>query len=328
MSHELEFINGDAQVLGAVDMWHRLGVRMPEAFDLDDVRELAPAIASDVYKVPAMYMTNDSVITGGTCGIVREYDGKLVGEGHGIESYGIVQYETMYKLGAAIADVLEAPMFTTGSLREGRQFFIGFRANDLDVNGEIVQRRPAVCSSHDGSLKAVAYDSSVLPVCANTLTWGLSSGRNILGFRHTSGVEDAIAQAIEFQKLHSTNDEVIVKRISDLQLRPFSTADFVGVMDTVLPTLPDSDAITNRAKTIRTNARESVQVMWLRDERVAPFRGTAWGAVQAFNTYEQWVAPIRGLKGRNESEVRAERQFDSLSKGQPLTSKALELVLA
>ena len=43
-----------------------------------------------------------------------------------------------------------------------------------------------------------------------------------------------------------------------------------------------------------TTKAGDLRQMWRNDERVTPWRGTAWGVVSAVNTYTQHEAPIRG----------------------------------
>jgi hypothetical protein len=48
--------------------------------------------------------------------------------------------------------------------------------------------------------------------------------------------------------------------------------------------------------------RETLTELYARDERVAPWRGTAWGVLQAVNTYKHHKAAVRGA-GRAERNM-------------------------
>jgi hypothetical protein len=66
---------------------------------------------------------------------------------------------------------------------------------------------------------------------------------------------------------------------------------------------------TKAALTRAENKREILNGLWNEDERVAPWRGTAWGAVQVINTYDHHLKTVRDTSGRKRdvADIRAER---------------------
>jgi hypothetical protein len=103
----------------------------------------------------------------------------------------------------ALADV-DAEIVTAGTLGAGKRFFLSV---DLRGESEIEIRRVVnnvahqdkifaylnMITSHDGTLAAKGYDSTVRIVCQNTLNWSLSAAGEV-GFNvyHTSGATVAV----------------------------------------------------------------------------------------------------------------------------------------
>jgi phage/plasmid-like protein (TIGR03299 family) len=80
-----------------------------------------------------------------------------------------------------------------------------------------------------------------------------------------------------------------------------------------------------RSRTIAENTRAELERLWNHDQRVAPWRGTAFGVHQATNTYLHHYATIRNVG-------RAERNMDNvlstkLGDVEIATQRALEKAL-
>jgi hypothetical protein len=62
-----------------------------------------------------------------------------------------------------------------------------------------------------------------------------------------------------------------------------------------------------------TNKRDRLTSLWTRDPRVAPWSGTAYGVLQAFNTYDHHFSSVRSgvhRAQRNMSDVLTGKQED------------------
>ena len=75
------------------------------------------------------------------------------------------------------------------------------------------------------------------------------------------------------------------------------------------------------------NKQSSLTKLWTSDERVSPWRGTAWGVVQAVNTYEHHIATVKGGPRPERIMARAiSGDFDKKdSQALALLGKVLEL---
>lgn len=69
--------------------------------------------------------------------------------------------------------------------------------------------------------------------------------------------------------------------------------------------MPDDPTKSKRAATVATRKRDTLMRLWRHDERVAPWSGTAFGAWQAFNTYGQHEATVRGMSRQERNMLNA-----------------------
>lgn len=315
MSHELEEVNGTYSYLGKDSAWHQLGQVVGDGFDRATIQERAPWILSDVEKVKPHYLTANGMQEGKTVGLVRTFDGKLVGEGHGADSYGIVQSSEVLEMAEAIATAGDFPIVSAGTLREGSQMFFTLYAGEDSPAGFHMRNYVTACTSHDGSLTAQVFGSNIVTVCANTLAAALWGAFRPIRIRHTRYAGDRVQDAITVLKAQRVQQERVHNGIESLARVPVTALDLSRLLDYVAP-VPEEEG---RSRTIAENARGKILALYRDDERAAPFAGSALGFVQAVNTFENWSATVRG-EGDN---VRAERQFGAMTKGQPLTAKAL-----
>jgi hypothetical protein len=70
----------------------------------------------------------------------------------------------------------------------------------------------------------------------------------------------------------------------------------------------DDAKATKRALTTRRQEADQMDRLWIDDQRVAPWRGTAYGVLAAANTYAHHYAPVRGA-------TRVERNAERLVTG-------------
>ncbi len=54
-----------------------------------------------------------------------------------------------------------------------------------------------------------------------------------------------------------------------------------------------------RSRTFAIKQRDAMLKIWYYNVRVAPWRGTAYGVLQAANTYNQHEAAVRGTPGQS-----------------------------
>jgi hypothetical protein len=101
-------------------------------------------------------------------------------------------WNTMEK---AVKDV-DATISALGTLEGGKKFFVSLDLNqetESIVNGDKFLSHLNLITSHDGTLAAEAYDSTIRIVCMNTLRWSRQAAGEV-GFKvyHTQGADVAM----------------------------------------------------------------------------------------------------------------------------------------
>ena len=162
-------------------------------------------------------------------------------------------------------------------------------------------------------------------VCMNTLRLAIGTSSRSFTIRHTASAPQAIEEArrtlgLSFEYYDKFEDEV-----RTLMAQAVTDKQFDDLLDAVWP----ADELKGVSKRV-AKKRDEVKNIVLHDPAVAPYRGTAWGALNAFNTWEQWVSPVRRTKNTSEDEgiVRMERQAMAVLKDTSgLTEKVQKMLV-
>jgi len=162
-------------------------------------------------------------------------------------------------------------------------------------------------TSVDGSLSSTYQTGAQLVVCDNTLSAALGAeakdtrvkvrhSRNSLGkvqeIRDTLGIVYGVADDFTAQV-----KDLCQTSVSDAQWRAFLTAY-----------APDPAAgvnKTSRGATLAASKRGELQQLWAHDARVSPWKGTAFGVVQAVNTREHHLATVKGATRTERNMLRS-----------------------
>lgn len=168
----------------------------------------------------------------------------------------------------------------------------------------------AAYSSNDGSLATGYKACRTRIVCDNTMEASIrEAGQALFKIKHTSGStsEVKIMEVREAIGLIVSMSESTVKEIDELQNTSFSDSEFEKLCDVVL----DAEAKKTKASnTIVAKKKGQLGHLWTHDIRVCPFKGTAWGATQAFNTFYAHYRSAKNVNG-----VLAKRQGLNLIEG-------------
>jgi phage/plasmid-like protein (TIGR03299 family) len=207
------------------------------------------------------------------------------------DGYGIHQYPDW--LLDKVESILDGGLSigSAGLLRNRTQAWVSVEVPDTVRTPEGVQFRPNLlaCTSHDGSL-ATTYKRVVTNVvCDNTMSAGLTESGQVIKIKHsrnsTLKVLDA-RKALEMVMTVADDFAAEVQQlcrvtVTDAQWRQFLSAHV-------------SDGDSKRSQTRASNERAELNRLWDYDERVSPWRNTAWAVVQAVNTYTHHYGTVRG----------------------------------
>jgi len=217
---------------------------------------------------------------------------------------------------------------TAGLLRGGRVAWVQFEVPEMFETPEGISFRPFILarSSMDASVATTWSRSITNAVCDNTMTIaaGEHGGQRIV-FRASGNSEVKLADAREALGLIDVAASDLTEQVATLSATRFTSRAFDELVKIIVPGEKpelDSDkrALSHWQKV--KEKREFVHDLYMFDERVYPWSGTALGAWQAFNTYDQHERKLRGSN-------RVERNQLQVLKGQQdrLDAKILSTIL-
>jgi len=184
--------------------WHGLAAHVPAITDTE-VNRLCPII----HEMPlAGEINGKHVVVPNYKALVADYsvcrpetaggEFELVPLHIPKKGYGVISNCELYRaLQDALKDV-DAEVVTAGTLGAGRRCFFSVNLrgeSEMKINGDDFLAYLNFVTSHDGTLAASAYDSTVRIVCQNTLNWSLEAAGDV-GFKvyHTQGANTAISK--------------------------------------------------------------------------------------------------------------------------------------
>lgn len=262
----------------------------------DVVRRLFPW---KIEKAPLMAMTSNGFIeVDGKFATVRSDTGQSLG-GVVSEGYKVHQYEQwLLDQVGAILDVSDFEIGSAVLLKGGAVAAVQIeRPEGVSFAGD--EHRPFItaATSADGSLATTYRTGAVRVVCDNTLDAALrEKSSSEFKLRHTSRSGDRVAEAREALEIAYTQLDQFARDVEQLMNTTVNPMQFQMVKNVLLP-LPDEKG---NGYTRMENRRSEIDALWNHDGRVAPFQGTAWGVLQAFNTHRQHLSTIRKATVREE----------------------------
>lgn len=290
MSHEVETMFSAREL-----PWHGLGVVTADALTGDEALvtagldwevDLAPLTADvgfEVLEVPDTFAT------------YRVKEGRSEVLGVVGDNYTPVQNRELFRFGEALVSTGEAMWETAGSLRGGRVVFATASLNrEVVVAGDKHIPYLVMASSHDASMAMKALLTPVRVVCMNTLRLSLSRARSAYTIRHTPNVGQYVAQAREALQLSWTYLDGFEAEVNQLIDQTVTDRQWNELISTLIP---DLETDSKRKATNVEQRRSDITQVYRTDPACRPWAGSAWGALNAVNTWELWQSPIRQTEG-------------------------------
>lgn len=198
-----------------------------------------------------------------------------------------------------VADVLDdgdLQIATAGLLRGGRIAWVQVEVPDTIETPEGVTFRPFILarSSMDGSVATTFSRSVTNTVCDNTMAIAATEhGGQRITFRATGNNEVKLAAARDALGIVYSAADDFAAQVAELTATRFTR--FEALLASEVPFPEDPDTRGGKVAQARAEARrEYIRDLYRFDARVAPWAGTAMGAWQAFNTYDQHERTVRG----------------------------------
>lgn len=190
---------------------------------------------------------------------------------------------------------------SAGLLRGGAVAWLQVESTDNMVTPSGVEFRPFIlaATSFDGSLSTTYKVGSTVVVCDNTMAASLAEAGAFVKVRHTrngtlnaESIRDALGIVEQAAETFTKDVEMLTNwHVTDEQ--------WVKFLDQVCKA--DATAKSTRAQTVADKKRGELNALWEDDLRVTPWNGTAFGVLQAANTWAHHVQSVRGdnRAGRN-----------------------------
>jgi phage/plasmid-like protein (TIGR03299 family) len=155
-----------------------------------------------------------------------------------------------------------------------------------------VEFRPYLlaATSLDGSLKTIYKRCSTTVVCDNTRDAALSERGQSYKVKHTRYSHLKLGDARDALQIIFDSGEAFAAEVDKLCATAVTDKQWQKVLDALVPVPVD----LGRSRTAAETKRAKLTSLWVVDERVKPWRNTAWGVSQAFNTFNQHLATVKG----------------------------------
>lgn len=217
-----------------------------------------------------------------------------------------------------VANILDDDLSigSAGLLRGGAVAWVSVEVPDTITTPEGVQYRPNLMavSSFDGTI-ATTYKRVVTNVvCDNTMAAGLREHGQAFKVKSTKNSMGRLSDAREALEIVHTVSEDFEREVRELCSTKVSDHDWERIVDELAPLPEEKEGpYGTRAVTMAENKRDTLWHLWSDDLRVAPWRGSAFGAWQAFNTYRHHEGVggakpernmLRAVDGRTEKDDR------------------------
>jgi phage/plasmid-like protein (TIGR03299 family) len=255
------------------------------------------AVSSPVYVESPV--TGGLVEAEGRQAILRSDNGHLMG----IFTDGYTPHPYVEWLINTIATLLEDDLSigSAGLLKNGAVAWVSVEVPDNIKTPEGVEFRPHLfgATSFDGSLATTFKRAITNIVCDNTMAAGLAESGQQIKIRHSRNSRLRIGEARDALNIIYQVADDFAAEVEQLCNTRVSDAEWDAFLDAHAP-LPEEDK--GRSRTMAENKRESLTRLWNHDNRVSTWRNTAWGVVQAVNTYTHHEQTVRGA-GRVERNM-------------------------
>jgi phage/plasmid-like protein (TIGR03299 family) len=162
---------------------------------------------------------------------------------------------------------------------------------------EGVEFRPNLLAttSFDGSIATTFKRTVTATVCDNTRECALAEKGQQYKVKHSRYSNMKITEArAALQMIHTLADEFAAE-VRQLCETAVSTRQWARFLQALVPLTNDKGVpLTKRSLSMAENKRGVLRKLYRHDLRVTPWAGTAYGVIQAVNTFEHHEGTIRG----------------------------------
>ena len=217
----------------------------------------------------------------------------------GIFGPGYVRHQYGQWLLTTVADILDDDLTisSAGLLRAGAVAWVEVSVPDSITTPEGVVFRPNLLAttSFDESIATTFKRTITDVVCDNTRDLALAEPGQQFKVKHSRHSVTRLGDARDALALIHTMAEEFTAEVGALCATAVSTTQWGRFLDLQVPrTDADGRPLSGRGLTMAVSKRETLNQLYTKDPRVAPWAGTAHGVLQAVNTFEHHEGIIRG----------------------------------
>jgi phage/plasmid-like protein (TIGR03299 family) len=254
------------------------------AISLDGVLQVKDPSRKAILRPPGVLGADDQ---GGIMGIFTQ----------GYQGHSYKQW-----LLAEVANILDDGLGITAAalLAQAGVAFVEVSVPDTVTTPSGIEFRPNLlaATSYNGSLSTTYKKTANNSVCDNTMAVALRFVGEVFRVRHTRHSTLKLAEVRDALAIVHTMAEEFTEQVEQLTNVSVSEGDWAAFLDSLAP-IPEAQG---RGRTMALNKRDALERLWNSDPRVAPWRNTAWGTIQAVNTYSHHLESVRG-KSRQERNM-------------------------
>jgi phage/plasmid-like protein (TIGR03299 family) len=216
----------------------------------------------------------------------------------GIFASGYERHQYAEWLLTSVGNILDDDLSisSAGLLREGAIAWVEVSVPESMTTVEGVQFRPNLLAttSFDGSIATTYKRTITATVCDNTRELALGEAGQQMKVKHSRNSRLRLGQArAALQVVHEMADSFAAE-VAELCRTAVNKRQWSAFLDGHVPTThQDGRVLEGRARTIATAKRDDLQKLYASDCRVAPWAGTAYGVIQAVNTWEHHMGVVR-----------------------------------
>lgn len=216
----------------------------------------------------------------------------------GIFDAGYERHQYDEWLLSSVANILDEDLSisSAGLLKRGAIAWVEVSVPEAVETPEGVAFRPNLLAttSFDGSIATTFKRTVTATVCDNTRDLALSEAGAQVKVKHSKNSRLKLMEARDALEIIHTTSDAFAAEVAALCRIEVSDKEWAKFVDRLVPLTIDNSQLAGRALTMASNKRESLESLYGGDSRVAPWAGTAYGVVQAVNTYEHHERIVRG----------------------------------
>ena len=224
------------------------------------------------------------------------------------ESYAPHQYgEWLLTTVATILDD-DLSISSAGLLREGAVAWVEVSVPESIDTPQGVQFRPNLLAttSFDGSTATTYKRTVTATVCDNTRELALSEDGQQHKVKHSRHSHARIAEARDALAMIYTLADAFAAEVALMCSTPVSGSQWQRFLDVAVPLVDakTGEPLSARSRALAENKRDTIAGLYRNDLRVSPWAGTAYGVIQATNTYEHHESIVRGAERAERNMLR------------------------